>query len=310
MQRGDLRRALWVCGDQPVLVQEILDTIRAHLGVSELDYACLTAGVDPDPCIWAAVLSFSLTPGAARLIVVRDAEKITTWTPLATFVMAGRQLPASYVVFVSGLPDLPDLPDLPGAGEPVPHLELLKAKGRVVRCAAPNEADAIAWAQRRCPSLTPRAAAHLIARTGGDLVAAAGACVKLALFSGVPGTAIIDAVVEAVPVECVTDLLLARRKPEALAAVSDVAERDYLKTVALLETRLELLGSLWHAVRAGLGPREVTGHPPFLVHRYLRHAKHYDPGHCAHAHKVLLLIDDAVRAGARTGVLESLIALW
>lgn len=306
MDRGELRRVLWVCGDQPVLVEEVLDAVRAHLDVSELDYSCFSGGQDPDPLIWATVLAFSLTPAGRRLVVVRDADKISNWGPLRTFIDGGRQLPGSHLVLVSAQPDLPTTAE----GATPEHVELIKTKGRVVRCAAPNETDAISWARRRAPALTVRSAAHLLTRTGGNLAAAAGVCTKLALFSGVPSAAIIDGLCEATPVDCVTDLLLARRKSDALAAAASVPERDYLHTVACLENRLDLLASLWQVARTGLGPREVTGHPPFLVHRYFGHARHYDPAHCAHARKVLLLIDDAIRGGARTGVLESLIALW
>ncbi len=294
-----------MCGDQSVLVDEVIDTTRTALACTDLTFTAHTAGEIPDAAVWASVLRFPLAPAQHHLVLVRAADRLTYWDPLATFLRAGRQLPHTHLMLVSHQRDLvADGDDLPA------HLELIKAKGRVVRCSALNEADAVAWVRRRHPALTERGAAHLLTRTAGKLGPAAQLCAKLNLFTGTPSTAVIDALCDPVPAEGVTDLLLALRKPAALAAAAHLPQRDYGQAIGLLDARVDLLGSLWRSVRTGLTPREVTGHPPFLVYRYYGHAKHYDPARCAHARQVLVLIDDALRAGARVGVLEALIALW
>jgi len=307
---GELRRVTWVCGEESVLVEEVVDTIAATLRVSQLDHVRLTAGQHTDADIWAAANQYPLSPHAPRLILVRDADLITHWRPLAAWVAAGRTLPHSHLVLVSAQPDLPyRTVDGARAGLP-PHLELVKAKGRIVRCATPNERDAIAWARRRAPGLTDTTAAHLLTRVGGDLAAAAAVCAKLDLFDGQPATATIDSLCELAPADTLVDSLLALRKADALTSVAALSDRDYLKTVGLLESRLDLLGSLWRSVRIGLSARDITGQPAFLVHHYLPMAKHYDPPRCTYARRLLAVFDEAIRTGARVGALEALVALW
>jgi S-adenosylmethionine:diacylglycerol 3-amino-3-carboxypropyl transferase len=67
---------------------------------------------------------------------------------------------------------------------------------------------------------------------------------------------------------------------------------------------------LWQALKVGQTTRNVTGQPVFLVAQYMPAAKHYDPKRCAYSRRVLAVLDDAYRTGARTGVLEALVALW
>jgi DNA polymerase III delta subunit len=308
--KGDLRRTTWVCGEEPVLVDEVIDTIAAAVRASQLDHIRLTAGHCHDADIWAAANQYPLTPHAPRLVVVRDADAITNWQPLAAWVAAGRALPHTHLLLVSAQPDLPyRMVDGARTGLPA-HLELIKAKGRIVRCATPNERDTIAWVRRRAPGLSEATAAHLLTRVGGNLAAAAAVCAKLDLFTGPPSVNTINMLCESAPADTLVDSLLALHKADALAGAALLDDRDYLKTLGQLEARLDLLGNLWRSVRIGLSAREITDQPAFLVHRYLPMAKHYDPHRCTHARRLLAVIDEAVRTGARVGALEALVALW
>lgn len=307
--KGETKRITWVCGNQPVLVEEVVDTVRAALKPSDLDYHSFAAGSDPDRDIWAAANQHPLQPGANRLVLIRRAEKIASWGSLETWLAGTRHLPTTYLVFVAAEDDFPyRYVDGKRAGLK-PHVELIKARGRIVRCAPPNEADAVAWVRRRAP-LDPDMARYLLQRSGGNLSTVAAACAKIALFNTSPGTGAIDALCAEAPNDTFVDSLLAMRKRDALLAADSLPERDYTKTIALLDTRLDLLASLWRATRAGLSAREVQGHPPFLVRQYMPVAKLYEPRRCEYARRVLAVLDNALRSGARTGVIEALVALW
>lgn len=243
-------------------------------------------------------------------MLVRRAEKLNRWEPLDRWLSAVRHLTGVYLLFVAAEEDFPyRLVDGKRAGLK-PHLELIKNRGRIVRCAMPNEADALAWVRRRAPALDEEMARYLLQRTGANLAATAAACAKLAVLDGNPGHATLDALAEETPADTFTDCLLARRKPDALRAAERLSDRDWPRTVALLDARLDLLAALWRATRAGLSPREITGHPTFLVRQYLPLARHYDPRRCVYARRVLAVCDEAGKTGARVGLLEALVALW
>lgn len=303
--KGDHRRLTWVCGDQSVLVDEVVTATRAAIDPGPLDYHTYTAALDADRAIWARTYQHPLTPGASVLIVVRRAEKISSWEPLHEWAAQMRLQPGVHLLFVA------DTDDFPRAGDGLaPHIELIKTKGRIVRCNRPNDTDLLAWVLRRAPALDPATARHLLARTGGDLSEAADTCTKLAVLPGTPTPAAIDLLAAAQPSDTLADSLTRCDKAAALLAAATLGDRDILGVITTLAGRLDLLGSLWQSARAGLTAREVSGHPSYLVHTWLPYAKHYDPKRCAHRLQVLAVCDDAARSGARIGLAEALIALW
>jgi DNA polymerase III delta subunit len=308
--KGETRRVTWVCGNQPVLVEEVVDTTRAALLATDLDYTSLTAGQHPDRDIWAAALQYPLQPGVARLVLVRDAHRISHWAPLNTFLTAARQLPTNHLLFVSPEPDFPAHTVAGKRAGLAAHAELIRGKGRLVRCAMPNETDLIAWVRRRAPAMDDEMIRYLLTRAGANLATVAGTCKKIAALKGNPGPATIDVLCTPAPAESFVDNLLARKPVDALRTVATLTDRDALAAIALLDTRLDLLAALWRSTRAGLSARDVTGVPVFLVRRYLPIAKHYDPKRVVYARRVLAVVDNALRNGARGGVLEALTALW
>lgn len=307
--KGEVKRVTWVCGDQRVLVEEVVDTVRARVGASVLNYQTFTAGTDPDREFWAAAHQFPLEAGANRFILVRNAERISRWQPLDGWLAATRQLVGVYLLFVSGEPDFAyQMVDGRKAGLK-PHLETIKNRGRIVRCSMPHELDLVAWVRRRVP-LDEEMARYLLRRTGADLATVAGTCTKLALLPGNPGPVTIDALCAEAPTDTFVNALLNLRKRDALLAAPSVSDKDYGRTVSVLDQRLDLLAALWRATRAGRAAREITGWPTFLVRQYLPAAKHYDPDRCVYSRRVLAVCDEALRGGARTGWLEALVALW
>lgn len=277
--------------------------------MSALDYVSLSHTSTFDRDVWAHANQFPLTPGANRMILIRDAEKLTRWAALDTWLTRTRQLPGVYLVFVSNEADLPTH-TVGGKKTLKPHVAALRApRGSLVRCTMPSEPDAVKFIQRRS-RLDERAAKHLLTRTGGNLSAAAAVCAKLALFDQNATTATLDALVVEAPATDFADTLIALDKRRALLCLDRLRPDDHFKLVALLDSRLDLLHKLHRLQIAGKTWREITGINPYLQKLYLPHARHYDPAQCTHRRRVLAVIDDALRTGARDGVLEALVALW
>jgi len=308
--KGEVRRVTWVCGDQPVLVEEVIDTTRAQLQVSELDIASFTGGVDLDRSIWAAANQYPLAATARRLVLVRAAEKVKNWEPLEGWIAASRRLPNNYLLFASGDDDFPYLAGDGRRAGLKPHVELIKNKGRIVRCTLPNQTDLVAWAHRRAPTLDEPTLRHLLHYAGGNLSAVATVAGKLAVLNGTAGPRTVEALCDESPADTFADSLLSLNKRAALLHAETLDERDLPRLISHLDSRLDLLAQLWRATQAGLSPREVQGQPIFLVHRYLPIAKHYDPRKCVNCRRVLAVCDEAVKSGARIGLIEALVALW
>jgi len=292
-----------------VLVEEVVDTTRKQLAVGDLDYTTLTAGSDAETAIWAAVHQYRIT-NQTGLIVVRQAQKLRRWQTLIDWAGKLRAMPGQYLLFVAGEPDFPYVGDAK-RGTLKPHVELIKNKGRIVRCAMPNETDAVAWVRRRAPLLDERTATYLLTRAGGSLVTAGNVAAKLALFTNVTVTqATIDLLIDEHPGQSFVDALLHDDKPAAMCIAGGVDRSERGRIIALLDSRLDLLGQLWNTVRAGQGLRDVVGVNPFLARLYLPIAKHYNPQRCAYLRRLLAVVDDAHRSGADEGVMEALVALF
>jgi DNA polymerase III delta subunit len=173
-----------------------------------------------------------------------------------------------------------------------------------VRCTRPNEADTIAWV-RRHSGLDVELAVRLLNRVEWNLSAAHDACRKLALFDGIHSPAAVDAVCTG-GTRTLVDCLLTDDKRRALAVVDQLDAA----ALALLATRVDTLGRLWTYVRAGVPVREMRDVAPFLIAEYLPLAGKWHPQRCAHARRVLAVVEDAYRNGARSAVGEALVALW
>jgi hypothetical protein len=306
---GDLRRVTWVAGDQSVLVEEVIDTTKDKLNLSVLDYVSLSFGPRFERDVWAAANQYPLTPGANRMILIRDAERLTRWQQLTDWLARTRSLPGVYLVFVSGDAELPSV-TVGGRKVLAPHVAQLKApRGSLVKCAALSPADALGWVRRRS-GLDEPLAQHLLTRTGGNLAQAAAVCAKLSLFPQSAGARTINSLVAESASAHFTDELIALNKRQALLCIPGIDDTEAHRLIGLLDSRLDLLEKLHRMQVAGKSWRETSGISPFLLRQYLPFARHYDTGSCTHRRRVLAVIDDAFRTGARDGVFEALTALW
>lgn len=300
--RGDVKRVTWVCGAERVLVEEVVDHVRQTVGAGDFDRVSLTAGEVPEREVWAAVNQCPSDPRAARLVVVRAAEKLKRWNALADWVDAYRELPNTKLLLVSGEADY----DVELA-----HVALVRDRGHLVRCSTPNETDCVAWVRRHAPCLDPTDARYLLARVGGDLRRAKNVCLKLRAFEAASaGRDVVDALTAESPGEDLVDALVALRKAEALRALEALHVREYSRVVGVLDSRLDDVVKVAEAARRKVPAKEVKGVPIFRAIQLYPVVRHYDRGRVDAARAAIAVVDDAVQAGAREGTLESLICLW
>lgn len=302
---GDLRRVTWICGDQHVLIEEVITATKAKLNPSELDYVSFSFQPNFDRIVWNEANQDPLVPGANRLILIRDADKLTRWEHLHAWLARTRNQPGVYLILVSNEPDLP----YATKKQLKPHVAALRApRGYLVKCTLPGENEAIGWLQHRA-RLDTDAARYLLERTGGNLTAAAHTCTKLNLFTDPAGKASIAALTPETPAADLADSIIALDRRSAMLSARQLGHGERLGLVALLDSRLDLLNTLHKMQVAGRNHRDYSLNQ-FLTRLYLPYARHYDTTSCVRRRRVLAFAEDAIRSGAKTGVLEALISLW
>lgn len=275
-----------------------------------MNYLAVYAGETAERDIWSEAAQYPLDVGSNKLVLIRNAEKLSQWDRLQSWMGYTRQLPGVYLVFVSNEIDLPHITANGKKAGLKPHLAMIRApRGSIVKCSTPNESDALSWIQRRS-SLDDATARHLLVRTGGDFVDISAVCRKLALFGGRANSSTIDAMCTERPGAGFVDNLLAINKKKALLAIPGLIERENNMMIGLLDSRLDLLQALHHVHNSGQPLREVMGINPYLARQYLPLARHYEPARCTYRRRVLAVVDDALRQGARDAVWEALVALW
>ncbi len=294
--KAEARRCIYLCGPETALRQEVIETTISIVNPSHLDYVSVDADHAATADIWADANAYPLTPNASRLVVVRNAQNLRDWTPLESWLNTVRRRPSTYLLFVSEDAEVPD----------APHITLLRKRshGQVVRCTRPNPTDLTAWVRRRA-GLDVEMATRLLDNVHWNVADAADACRKLALFGGNPGPATVDAVCNPGPGNLV-EFLLADEKVQALGAVHQLDQA----ALGLLAARVDLLGRMWAYAKAGVPAREIRDVPPFILVRYMQLVSRWNPKRCDHARRVLAVVEDAYRSGARDAIGEALVALW
>lgn len=316
--RGTLKRVHWVCGPERILVEEVLDTVRRYAAPADLDYMALRAGRVPDRDLWAAAFTYPATPGARRLLVVRDAEKISNWRPMKSWFERSRELPGVWIVFVSADDGFYDksIKDEDSDDKLRPHVRVIKdaSQGYIVRCAALSDDDAVAWLRARSSQMSDLVAQRVLVRVGGNLSAAAAVAKKASVFGGQLPEKVADALCQEASANDFSDDLLAMQKRAALLAAISVERGEIGRLLGLLDSRLDLMSKINAALRQRMfDARAVASSQDvkiFLVLKYRAAAKLYDPARVRSCRQALAVCDDAHRSGATQGVLQTLVALW
>jgi hypothetical protein len=104
--QGDLKRFTYACGEEEVLLEEVVDATRLGLDVREENYVSLTVGEVSEKDVWAALNQYPLDPLDMRLVVVRQSDRIRDWVRLEDWILS-RHMPNTYVLMVGEGDDFP-----------------------------------------------------------------------------------------------------------------------------------------------------------------------------------------------------------
>lgn len=311
LDKGKVAKVTWVCGDQRVLVEEVVEDTKKFLEITEFDYVSLSAQTDSTLAIWDSVYQYSLSPDANRLVVVRDAESVSDWSPLDRWFIDSKNIVGTYLLLVSNQHDYPVDPQSK-SGDLLPHTELIRAKGKVVKCSMPSDEELFNWIKRNS-RFSDMSARYLIGRTDRDLVSIMNICRKSMMFSSDPGQHVISQLTKQISHRGFSDCLLFGDKKAALLELEHLPVEEYTREVSSLYSRLGALSTLWKSVPNFNSSKELvqaTGLKAYLVYKYSAIAKNYDPTKVSKCRNVLTIVDDALQRRATDGAMELLVALW
>ena len=310
-EKGQVARVTWLCGDQRILVEEVIEETKKFLEITEFDYYSFSAESNSALEIWDAAFQYSLDPTANRLVLVREADYLSDWSPLVKWFAHSRQFVSTYLMFVSDLAEYPVVPDQKNVTLQA-HIELIRTKGKTVRCNLPSSGELVAWIQRNSV-FAEDTAKYLLDRSGGDLKVINNLCRKSMMFGADPGQRVVAQLAEEVTQQSFADALLAMDKKAALQALTRLPEAEYTRVVGQLYSRLDVLHTLHKAVPNFNTVRELseaTGLKIFLIQKYSPLAKQYDQVKLTKCRNILTIVDDAIQRNATSGAMELLVTLW
>jgi hypothetical protein len=312
-KKRELKRVTWICGNEPVLIEEIVGVAL----VSADSHLSLTAGEEAEAEIWAAASSPLADPDAAQLVVIRSAQRLKRWDQLVP-VLTARDLDQVRVLFVSSEEKLPRVRG-DEEGRPVLPLHLAQLRdsrcGTVVECRVPEDwREApdwlLDWASRQLGGADRAMSAQLLS-SAGSVAAAQAVATKLRL-AGVPASSTsIAGLTE--PGGAFTEAVIANRRSEALLAAALLTREETGAAIGLLASRLDVLAALYTASERRLDGRETAvklGVPSFLQMRFRQVAVSYSAARVRACRGILAVADEAWRSGAQDGVPEFVAALW
>lgn len=311
--KGDLRKVTYVCGDEPFLVERVVEDIRSIVNPPTTDYVVYDAGSTVDSAIWVEALHAPLDPQANRLVVVRSAERFQDWAFLSQWFIITKNSSSIYLVFVSNEPDVPTTLAADGKSyKTTDYIELIQSKGRVVKCSLPAEEDLANWLVDDY-GLSYESADFLVKHASGNLHSMINVCRKAKVFNASPRPAILAQLCAEESHDTFVDSLIVGDKKSAMRAIRDLDESAYSRQIGMLDSRLELIQDLASLEAKRLSLREMCAEPgmkPFLVRKFLPCAKKYSEAKVAYCRQLLVIADHAIQSGARKGVLETLVAMW
>lgn len=306
--KGTVPRVIYLCGDQTALVELVVEDVKTMLAVADTDFIELDGSANNS--IWDIASQYSLDPTTNRLIIVRNSEKVSSWSELSQWVAKTKNM-SNYILFVSYMPDAPSLYAKGKKTSYQEHIEVIRTKGKFVRCAQPNDEDLVSWSVSF--GLSTQVAEHLVVRTSGDTTAMLDVLKKVHVWNGSPSTKAIDLLCEEQALDSFADYLMLRDKQTAYIALSTMSELDKGKIITHLDYRLDTIMEISSCVRRRMYATDIaasTGIKIFLIKRFLPVAKDYDERKIKYCRQLLAMVDSATNNGAKVGVWETLIALW
>jgi hypothetical protein len=301
----------WVCGDQPALVQAVLDTYRA--GFSAAQTWALWADDEEPRDIWDELLTLPFNP---RLIIVHRAGRLGAslgrMSDLAIAAPGG-----ATSVFVSDQADFARTGADDGKKVLAPHLAAIQGSknGQLVRCCAPSRyEDKMALVASWWPGAGTNHARTVLRLCSGNLTLAAEACDKARRAGLAPTGKHAALVCEPEDGAAFADALVAGDKAAAVAAAQRAGPGETGAGIGLLASRLAMLAAIGDALCHGATPADlpykVRGIDRWLLSRLAPHAAPYDAARVRRCRELLASAEHSWRSGAVEGVAVSLVANW
>lgn len=304
-----------MCGDEQVLVDEVVTSIQEKIVVDEVNFSRLDASDLTHREVWEELMQTPLGKGY-KLTIVRHADALLEDETFSRFVASRGKLPRNYSIFVGDSASLPRRESTQGKGELVPALYALKGRGSIVECRAFTASSAkyaVEWVKDK-GDIRGSVAEYLLNRATGDLRLVRDTLNKINLFPGEITTGIVNEILEDRPDDTFLDSIFALDKKNALKALKELPLDQYSRTLGLLDARLELAG-LVHDMLVERKPTSeiarAAGNKSFLLPDILPVAKYYDKKRRLRIRSVLGTIDNhSSEYGLPDGALIALVALW
>lgn len=287
---------------EPVLVEEAIISIKEKLGTGEI--VNITSGHIEDAELWSLASQSSLFD--VRLLVVRDSEKIKDWSPVKGWLDSCRQNNV-YLLFVA---------DLEHGTLDQELIKTLRQRtvSEIIDCKLTNSSDTVKWIKSKVKT-DDRSANYLVDRSGGNLLSISNLCKKLHALEATMTNSVVDALIEESVDKSFVDALILLNKKEALLASEKVSSEDFIKILGQLTSGLIAVGKLNSEIKVrvfsekDLAQRLGRGYY-WAIRKYMPVVIRYDANKRASRFRVLAVVDAAVQAGVRDGVLESLVSAW
>lgn len=305
---GERKRLYVLFGSSGHLRIEARDTIRAATAYRPGDRVVLDA--KDMHRVWLEASTYPQTTDTERLVEADATGFGSVEWEQANAWLDARDIPQVRVVLEIDRPDLGDNPEL---------RRLVKRSAcKQVRCAPLNESDAVEWIRTVAGCLSANQAWRVLERTGDEL-AARDAARAIAAVAGdnldVP-QAVTDLLARPHLTGEFAAALMTGDKPGAIELAQAVPHDDYGWVIARLDAQVEVARRLHETQQIEFGTRAIadlsrtSGIPINLVREVAGVARHFTDARARRATVALAVVDDAVRRGARTGVLEALTAMF
>lgn len=314
------KQVTWICGDQAILMEEILDSLRTYLGSHEWETTTYFAGVDPERTVWNDIFQRSLGD-SKRLIIVRNASNLSRLDKIKDFYETRAKVKDVYVVF---LDYGKDVPRRKATEEEVrqhkrppyeEYIGLIASRGTLVECKQFTQATvstAVAWVLNKV-HLREGVARHLLQCANGDLKKVRDACFLLQNLPGEVTVRTVSALFEGTPQDDFVSALMLRDKATALAALKRLDVTEYPGMISALDSHLEIAERIYELLVSHHSPAEIQAQlraKRDLVPELLPVAKHYSPKKVLAIRNALAEVDRVQQARYYEGTMEALVTMW
>lgn len=307
--KRDVAKITYCCGNQEALIELVVDDIKNILNVPATDFVSLDAS--QANTVWEQSSQYSMDPEANRLVIVRNAEQFTDWQGLEAWLANSRNNPKNYILFVSYENDAPSIFAKGKRISYVEHIELIRAKGKFIKCSLPNDEDLVSWAQSY--GLDKRSSEFLVERTSGNTSLMLDVLKKIDVWNGSPTPKALALLCEEQALDSFADYLILRDKQAAYIALGGLTEDEKAKIISRIDYRLDTLVEIGRCVRRRMFDGDIaaaTGIKIYLIKKFKNIVKDYDDRKIRYCRQLLAMIDGVQRDGAKVGTWETLITLW